>query len=110
VKLLLDQNLSHRLVARLVDLFPKASHVRDFGLAHADDRTIWDYARINGFSILTKDGDFHQFSLVYGPPPKVVWLRVGNASTREIAELVRLHHAALEDFLDTDGALLVVDQ
>ena len=45
MKLLLDQNLSHRLVAALADLYPGSAHVRDLGLKEAADEAIWDYAR-----------------------------------------------------------------
>jgi predicted nuclease of predicted toxin-antitoxin system len=37
MRLLLDQNLSHRLTVALADVFPGSMHVRDLGLAHADD-------------------------------------------------------------------------
>ena len=84
MKLLLDQNLAPKLVARLADLFPGSQHVRDVGLAMADDRAVWDYARAGGLAIVSKDADFRQLSFLYGSPPKVVWLRVGNRSTAEI--------------------------
>lgn len=51
--LLFDQNLSHRLLAALEDLFPGSLHVRLLGLAEADDATIWDYAKTHGLIIVT---------------------------------------------------------
>jgi predicted nuclease of predicted toxin-antitoxin system len=89
VKLLFDQNLSHRLVARLTDLFPGSDHVRELGLASADDLTIWTFAKLSGHAIASKDGDFHQLSLLHGAPPKIVWMRVGNSSTDKIEQLMR---------------------
>lgn len=41
MKLLLDQNLSHRLVPSLSDVCPGSVHVRDAGLAQADDEAVW---------------------------------------------------------------------
>jgi predicted nuclease of predicted toxin-antitoxin system len=72
VKLLLDENLSPRLVGSLSDVFPGSVHVRDFGLARADDAAIWDYARDHDLTIVSKDSDFHQVSFLRGPPPEVV--------------------------------------
>jgi predicted nuclease of predicted toxin-antitoxin system len=54
VKLLLDQNLSPRLVNRLVDLYPDSSHVYLIGLDTAPDLIIWEYARDNEFIIVTR--------------------------------------------------------
>lgn len=81
LKLLFDQNLSPRLVVLLADVFPGSAHVRDVGLASADDADVWDYAKRNGLAIISKDADFRQLSFLHGFPPKVVWLRVGNRST-----------------------------
>lgn len=87
MKLLFDQNLASRLVILLVDLYPKSQHVRDVGLARADDISVWDYAKQNAMTIVSKDGDFHQRSFVYGQPPKVIWIRRGNCSTATIERL-----------------------
>lgn len=109
MKLLFDQNLSSRLVARLSDLFAGSIHVRDLGMASAGDLEIWRHAEVAGFTIVSKDGDFHQMSLLYGAPPKVVWLRVGNASTHEITQLMRSRFDAMDAFINGEGALLIVD-
>jgi predicted nuclease of predicted toxin-antitoxin system len=89
VKLLIDQNLSQRLVPpRINGRFPGSAHVRNLGMKDADDRVIWDYAKANHWVIVTKDGDFHQMSLVFGAPPQVVWLRLGNSLTKKIARFL----------------------
>jgi len=89
VKLLFDENLSPRLTGLIGDEYPNSTHVRDVGLTGATDARIWDHARANGFAIVSKDDDFRQRSFLEGAPPKVVWLQVGNAGTRTIAELLR---------------------
>jgi predicted nuclease of predicted toxin-antitoxin system len=58
VKLLLDENLYPRLVELLRDSFPDAIHVRDVGLASADDDAIWKCAASHARIIVTKDEDF----------------------------------------------------
>ena len=98
MKLLSDQNLSHRLCGELEVVFPGSAHVRLLGLAEADDRTIWEFARINGFAIVSLDADFADMAVFYGAPPKVIWLRAGNQPTAAIAALLRSHASAMLDF------------
>jgi predicted nuclease of predicted toxin-antitoxin system len=89
MKFLFDENLSPRLVVLLADLFPDSLHVRDVGLQAADDPLVWNYARDNDFVIVSKDADMHQRCFVFGAPPKVVWVRLGNCSTTDVANLLR---------------------
>jgi predicted nuclease of predicted toxin-antitoxin system len=98
LKLLFDENLSFRLPAQLIDLFPGWAHVRDVGLSRASDEEIWRCARDRGFCIVSKDEDFHQRSFLRGHPPKVIWIRRGNCSTREIASILRANASAILEF------------
>src|SRR5205823_5552631 len=84
MKLLFDENLSHKLVRLLADLFPDSIHVRDVGLKAAGDSSVWEYAKDNDLMLVSKDSDMHQRSFVFGPPPKVVWVRLGNCSTADV--------------------------
>jgi predicted nuclease of predicted toxin-antitoxin system len=77
LKLLLDQNLSYKLVARLETLFPGTTQARPLGMAQATDTAIWQYAADHGFTIVTKDSDFYERSLIHGFPPKIIWLQCG---------------------------------
>lgn len=88
MKLLLDENLSPRLVAAVEVAFPGSAHVHALGLGAADDMAVWQYARDQGFVIVTKDADYNDLSLIKGHPPKVVWVRRGNCSTEEIQTLL----------------------
>jgi predicted nuclease of predicted toxin-antitoxin system len=96
MKLLFDQNLAPVLVTRLADLFPDSNHVHTLGLAKKSDLEVWDYAKDNGFTIISKDADFSDLSLLRGFPPKVLWLRIGNCTTAQIESLLRLHKDAIE--------------
>jgi predicted nuclease of predicted toxin-antitoxin system len=89
VKLLFDQNLSHRLVPLLADVFPGSEHVRNVGLREADDETVWSFAATDGFMIVTKDEDFHARSLLRGFPPKIIWILAGNCATDRVEVLLR---------------------
>lgn len=109
MKLLLDQNLSRHLVGHLRDVFPESEHVTSLGLDAASDREIWDHAGEHGHVIVSKDSDFRQLAFLHGPPPKVVWLRVGNASTATILQVMLDHVEAIDAFSDSeDEALLVL--
>jgi predicted nuclease of predicted toxin-antitoxin system len=88
MKLLFDQNLSPRLARQLAAEFPGSEHVRRVGLGSAEDSEIWRFAADHGFVIVSKDIDFQQRALLYGGPPKVVWVRLGNCSTASIANLL----------------------
>jgi predicted nuclease of predicted toxin-antitoxin system len=98
VRLLLDQNLSRVLVRRLAGEYPESVHVAEIGLDTATDREIWEYAGEHGYVVVSKDSDFRQLALLYGPPPHVVWLRVGNVPTHVIETLLRRSVERLEDF------------
>ena len=109
MKLLLDENLSHRLVSSLVDAFPGTTSVYHVGLHGQSDTAIWDYATEHGFVIVSKDDDFRQMSFFRGHPPKVVWLVVGNAGTNPIADLLVSSANLMAVFLDrTEDSLLTL--
>lgn len=96
--LLFDQNLSFKLCRLLSDLWPASEHVRTLELGDADDRMIWAYAARKNLTIVTQDVDFANMSILYGPPPKVIWLRCGNQPTAFIEHLMRDHRAEIEEF------------
>ncbi len=109
MKLLLDQNLSRHLVEHLRDAFPESEHVSALGLDTATDEEIWEYAREQGHLIVSKDSDFRQLAFLHGPPPKALWLRVGNASTAAVLQLILDHVEVIEVFgVSEDEALLVL--
>ena len=109
MKLLFDQTLFYKLVGRLADLFPGSAHVRNVNLHEIDDRPVWEDARAHGFAIVSKDEDFHQLSFLYGAPPKVVWVRLGNCTTADIEQALRHHHTDLLNFdANEEGAFLIV--
>jgi len=111
VKFLFDENLSHRLVQMLDDIAPCSVHPRNIGLLGASDDDIWRYARQQDFVIVSKDDDFRQRAMLFGPPPKVVWLVVGNAGTRAIAAFLRKGVGTVRDFVaDQETSVLILRQ
>lgn len=96
MKLLFDENLSPKLPSLLATLFAGSAHVRECGLLGQPDEDVWAYARANGFTIVSKDSDFQQRSLLYGPPPKLVWLRIGNCTLQQIVQLITSHQQEIQ--------------
>ena len=109
MKLLLDENLSPTLLPKLLSDFPDSGHVEAFGLRQTDDAFVWDFAKRNGFVIVTKDRDFNVRSLLYGHPPKVVWVRLGNCSTAQVLRILLTNRPQLESFFANplQGLLLI---
>lgn len=89
MKLLLDQNLSRKLVKEIETIYPDSRHLTTILPENSSDRDIWKYALENGFAIVTKDDDFEQRSILLGHPPKVIWLRLGNCKSEDVAAVLR---------------------
>ena len=101
------ENLAERLVRDLADVYPGSTHVRMLGQGGADDRAIWSWAASEGFLLVTKDEDFHRLSILLGPPPKVVWIRLGNCATTDVERLLRVRAKEVHAFADqTEAAFL----
>ncbi len=107
MKLLFDQNLSPHLVNYLSDLYPGSNHVYPLGLDRVSDKEVWEYARREGFLVVTKDADFSDLCMLLGFPPKVVWIRRGNCKTSDIEALLRNHYSDVEA-LDKDTVMGVL--
>ncbi|MBI3478866.1 MAG: DUF5615 family PIN-like protein [Nitrosomonadales bacterium] len=104
MKLLLDENLSYRLEAVLADIYPDSKHVRNAGLLGADDLSIWDYAAEHSFLLVSKDTDFYERSLVFGAPPKIIWLRIGNSTVNETIAILRSQYIVIRHFAEDKAA------
>jgi predicted nuclease of predicted toxin-antitoxin system len=98
LKLLFDENLSPRLLDTLQADFPDSTHIERLNMRGATDAAIWAYARDHGYTIVSKDNDFRQYAFLYGPPPKVLWLAIGNAGTEAIARLIASRAAEIRKF------------
>ena len=88
MKLLLDQNLSRKIVSKLIDAFPGTEHVSKFKLEEENDIEVRKFAKEKQFIIVTQDADFFEMMLMNGFPPKIIWLRCGNTSSKNILELL----------------------
>ena len=109
MKLLFDANLSYHLIERLNDIFPNSIHVRQVHLHRENDSVIWQFARDQNYMIVTKDSDFYERGIIEGQPPKIVWIRRGNCSTKIIEELLQAHSHEIKslEFEDETSCLIL---
>jgi predicted nuclease of predicted toxin-antitoxin system len=107
MKLLLDENLSRRLVPFLQHMYPYTSQVVLLGLESASDRAIWQVAKDDNYVIVTRDADFEELSLVLGQPPKIIWLKVKNQSRATTLKILNDNQAVIEDALITKDLAIV---
>ena len=109
-RLLFDENLSPRLVGLLAEAYPDSVHVDQAGMHGRPDADVWAYARDNNLVLVSKDNDFRQMSFLHGAPPKVIWLRIGNAPTLAAADALRKRRPEIEAFIvDAEAALLAIE-
>ncbi len=100
----LDEQLSSRLPQLLSASYPDSLHIDSLGLTGAADSAVWQAAVAHGCLLVSKDEDFHRLSVLYGAPPKVVWLHLGNCTTQQVVELLREHVEDLQRFAVQDEA------
>jgi predicted nuclease of predicted toxin-antitoxin system len=108
VKLLLDENLPRSLVGSFPECLSGSTHVAFLDLLSASDDEIWRFAANEGFTIATKDRDFADRAIVFGHPPKVVWLRLGNCTVEELHELIEGSTGLILSFIESEFGLLVL--
>lgn len=99
MKLLFDQNISHRIVKMISASDTEVKQVRDLGLENLSDKEIWKFARNNHFSIITFDSDFYELTNLYGIPPKIIWLRTRNLKTLDLARVIMNKLQLIEEFV-----------
>jgi predicted nuclease of predicted toxin-antitoxin system len=110
VNILLDQNISFRVVGLLSSSFEDVKQVRQVGLTNASDLEIWNYALRNNYLIVTFDSDFIDLSNLKGFPPKIIWLRFGNSSNVKIANKLLSKVVDIKEFIvNPDIAFLEID-
>ena len=108
MKLLLDENLSDRIIPKIIDLYPNSVHVKALNLTNTDDNIIWNFAKENNYVIVSKDSDFHQRNILYGHPPKFIYLRIGNSPTSKIVNILRDNLAVISEFNNSEVESILV--
>lgn len=106
-KLLFDNNISHRVLARINPLFINSTHVMLEDLDEASDVEVWEFAKKNEYSIVTKDSDFNDLAILKGTPPKIIWLKVGNCKVSDIENILNDHVQSIKDFLEAEDSSIL---
>lgn len=101
MKVLIDQNISQRILPLLVHKFDTLNHIREIGLTNADDYEIFMFARANGYqAVITADEDFIKLINQFSQPPKIVWVRTGNCSTKVLSQLLTEKVQMIREFIE----------
>ena len=107
LKLLLDENISRRIVPALQVAFPGSSHVVLEGLASAADAVIWRHAAAKGYTVVSKDDDFSALANLRGYPPKLIRLSLGNCSNDRVLQVLLAERDQLVQLLAADDIAVV---
>jgi predicted nuclease of predicted toxin-antitoxin system len=99
MKLLFDQNSSFRIERQIDSIFSNSKHCSNLGLLNTDDTVIWEFAKNNDYAVVTFDSDFYDIRLLKGTPPKIIWIRKGNLTTKKNIETLEDKRSAIKDFL-----------
>src|SRR5690606_36001630 len=102
MKLLFDQNISHRILSLLPENYAESTSVKKEGLINVNDKKIWEFAKKQNFTIVTQDSDFNDLNALFGFPPKIIWIRTGNLSTKSLSDLLINYEAEIRDFITND--------
>ncbi|HKK81590.1 MAG TPA: DUF5615 family PIN-like protein [Prolixibacteraceae bacterium] len=98
MRFLFDQNISHRILKIIPETYAESTTVKNEGLINATDKEIWDYAKKN-YIIVTQDSDFNDLNSLYGFPPKIFWLRMGNLKTTFIVNILVEYTHEINNFI-----------
>ena len=107
MKLFFDHHLSHKLVAKLADIYPESTHTRLLGFSRTSDSDLWWYAKAHEYILVTKDEDIPELAILRGAPPKVVWLRIGNCKTAVVERLIRRNVLRIQQLADDDERVIL---
>jgi predicted nuclease of predicted toxin-antitoxin system len=84
VRFVVDTQLPNALAHWMREQGHDAEHVLEIGLAQGKDTPIWHYAQEHAAVIVTKDEDFAEWVRRGRSGPAVIWLRIGNCSSRAL--------------------------
>lgn len=98
MKLLFDQNISHRILKLLPEQFAGSTSIKKEELINTSDLEIWEFAKRNNYFIVTQDSDFDALNTLFGFPPKIIWIRSGNLKTKDILDILIEYYSDLVKF------------
>ena len=109
MNLLFDQNISFRLIKQIIDLYPNAKQVRELGLENSSDFEIFEFAKRNDYTIVTFDSDFFDLNTLHGFPPKIIWIRTGNTTTKNLETILKDKYELIKLFIEENYGCLEIN-
>lgn len=106
--LLLDENISHRIIPQLTEAFPDCRHIKDISGPGSTDEELWNQAKNLNLVIVTFDSEYEEMVTLFGFPPKVIWLSFGNSSKETILKPLQFHSEVIFNFIK-DGSLGILE-
>ena len=101
MSLLFDQNISFKIIKKIEGIFPGSQQVKSLGLENKSDKEIWAFAKKHNYSIVTFDSDFYDLSIIWGSPPKIIWIRTNDQRTTSIEKLLKSHKETIKGFIES---------
>jgi predicted nuclease of predicted toxin-antitoxin system len=80
--------------------YSESTSIKKENLLNALDREIWEYAKKNQYTIVTQDSDFNNLNILFGFPPKIIWIRTGNLSTSSIVGILVSYKGEIKEFTE----------
>jgi predicted nuclease of predicted toxin-antitoxin system len=109
MNLLFDQNISFRLIKQIIDLYPNAKQVRELGLENSSDFKIFEFAKRNDYTIVTFDSDFFDLNTLHRFPPKIIWIRTGNTTTKNLETILKDKYELIKLFIEENYGCLEIN-
>ncbi len=103
MRFLFDQNISHRILKLIPEKYSSSTSVKQEGLINSSDRNIWEFSRLNNYTIVTQDSDFNDLNSLLGFPPKIIWIRTGNLKTQTIVDILTNYADEINNFMGDDS-------
>ena len=97
-----DQNISFQVIKKVKHLYPEAVSVREVHLENATDIELLNFAKKSAYSIVTFDADFAEINILKDQPPKIIWLRIGNTSTDNLAKVFQDYYESIKEFIENE--------
>lgn len=110
MKLLFDQNISFRLISKINNIYPDSKQIRELDLENSSDIEIFNFAKLNQYTIVTFNADFFDLNTLYGVPPKIIWLRTGNTTTANLELLLKRKFDLIKTFIESDFGCLEISE
>lgn len=98
MKLLIDQNISKRIIASITDIFPDSVHVVDVSLSDASDLEVRNYAYLNQYILVTTNNEFFDLNMLLENPPKIIHIKGNHVTSNKLEWALRVNQEGIESF------------